>query len=525
MNIYFVGMLISFAAYLAVGFFISKKVKTANDFYVAGRNAPTLLIVGSMVASFLSTGAFMGEAGEYYNGIFSPMIVLCTLELAGYLIGATYFGKYLRRSEVLSIPEFFGKRFASKPMRVLATVTALITMTVYLLSVMQGIATLMNVVTGVAYNTCIIISVLVFAAVSIMSGSRGVLITDTIMFSIFTIAMVVAVLVIFNKGGGWISIVSNLKSNSVTGLLSWAGNSDYLYPTGGENFVWALVYGVVWFSVCMVGPWQTSRYLMAKDEHTVVRSSVFSALGVFVVVLLIAVASVSMRAFDVQVESASHVLIWAAMNLLPTFLGVLLLTGVLAAGVSSATTFLSLIGTSVSNDIFKDNKNPIAFGRIAMLIVSAVVAILAITNPPQIFWIMYFGGAIIASAWMPIAFASILSKKVTKAGAFVGMLSGFVGCFVIKLYTNIAGITLPAILDPVVIGIVLNVIGMIIGSALTKVTEEEKKARAKLFVIPESEKDPEKMKKTLKFMKLSPLLGLVITLILILVWVIPYWNN
>ena len=34
-----------------------------------------------------------------------------------------------------------------------------------------------------------------------------------------------------------------------------------------------------------------------------------------------------------------------------------------------------------------------------MAIVSIIVLILAFFNPPQIFWIMYFGGTVIASAW------------------------------------------------------------------------------------------------------------------------------
>ena len=64
MNAYLIGMLISMVAYVVIGFVISKSVKSANDFYVAGRKAPTILIVGSLVASYCSTGLFMGDVGE-----------------------------------------------------------------------------------------------------------------------------------------------------------------------------------------------------------------------------------------------------------------------------------------------------------------------------------------------------------------------------------------------------------------------------------------------------------------------------
>lgn len=525
MNVYLLGMCISFVVYLVVGFIISRRVKNANDFFVAGRNAPVLLIVGSMIASYVSTGMFMGDAGEYYSGLFSPMTILATMQVVGYIYGAVFFGRYLRRSEVLTIPDFFGKRFCSEKVRMLTTITAIITMTVYLLSVMQGIGTLMNVVTGLDYNLCIIISMLVFVAVSIISGASGVLITDTIMFAVFTTALVISAFVIVGKAGGWSEVVNQLVHfEGKPGLLSWGGNTDYLYPTKGGNVFWGIVYGVVWFSVCMVGPWQSSRYLMAKNEHTVIRSSLFSAFGIFALQLLVGVASVTVNVFNPELESASHVMIWASTNILPTLLGVILLTGVLAAGISSATTFLSLIGSSVANDVFRGKGNSIKVGRIAMIAISLVVLLLAVFNPPQIRVILYFGGSIVAASWMPVAIASILSKRVTKTGAFAGMLVGFVGCFAVKLISSLVGVSLPVYLDSTIVGMVLNVVALITGSALTQVTEEEKEARRKLFVVPESEKNPAEIKKTGNYLKATILLGVVVCLILLVVWGIPVMN-
>lgn len=220
MNIYFIGMMLSFIIYLLIGFLISRKVKNANDFYVAGRNAPIMLIVGSMIASYVSTGMFMGDAGEYYSGIFSPMTILATMQVVGYIIGAVFFGRYLRRAKVMTIPEFFGQRFCSEKIRKLATITAIITMMVYLLSVVQGVGTLMHVVTGLGYNLCIILAIVVFSIVTVTSGSRGVLITDTLMFSVFTVALIISVFVITGKAGGWYSVVEQLKHFEIKGLLA-----------------------------------------------------------------------------------------------------------------------------------------------------------------------------------------------------------------------------------------------------------------------------------------------------------------
>ena len=518
--------------YLIIGFVVSKKVKNADDFYVAGRSAPLLLIAGSMIASYTSTGMFMGDAAQCYDGVFTSILIFAGMQSAGYLIGGVFFGRYLRRSGVMTIPQFFGRRFCSDRMKKLAAITAIITMTVYLLSVMQGIGTLMNVVTGVDYKWCIAIALVVFTVITVTSGSRGVLITDTLMAGLFTVAMIFAMFAISGNLGGWFTAIDKIASNETfSAMLSWGGRTTAwteggalpLYANGMSNVLWGLTYGVVWMSVCMVGPWQSSRYLMARNEHVVVRSSYASAIGVFLLEFLVGITAVMVRVANPSLANSSNVMIWAAMNMMPQLLGVLLLTGVLSAGISSATTFLSLIGASFANDIFasKEGKS-ILYGRIAMIIVSAVVLAVAVVNPPSIFWIMFLGGAIVASSWMPVALGSIFSKRLTKTGAFCGMLFGFLGCFAVRLYSSLAGVTLPVYLDPSIIGIVLNVVAMVIGSALTQVSDEEKQARKDLFVMPASECNPKEMGKTLRYTRWSVLIGVGVTVALLVFWVIPY---
>ena len=68
MNAYTAGILLSLAVYLAVGTWAGRKVRHLEDYFVAGRQAPTLLILGTLVASLLSTTAFLGEVGMAYSG-------------------------------------------------------------------------------------------------------------------------------------------------------------------------------------------------------------------------------------------------------------------------------------------------------------------------------------------------------------------------------------------------------------------------------------------------------------------------
>ncbi|MBR4910100.1 MAG: sodium:solute symporter family protein [Clostridia bacterium] len=528
MNIYLIGMILTMVLYVGVGALITSKVKNANDFYVAGRNAPAFLITGSLVASFIGVGLFMGDVGEAYSGFFGPLMVAVGVLSVGYIFGSVFFGRYLRRSQALTIPQFFGKRFDSKAMKMLATVTGTFIMLVYSLSCVQGIATLMSVVTGLGYNVCIILSVVAFTLITVLSGAKGVLITDTIMFAVFSIATIVGAGIIASKAGGWSSTVSELANyKEIPGILSAGGNPAYFYPTAKENIIWAAGYGIAWMAVLAVAPWQSSRYLMAKNEHAVVRSSIVASAAVFIIEFLMCMAGVFTQKLNPGMEAPSQALIWASMNLMPTILGIVVLSGVLASGISSATTFLSLISSNIMNDIItvKNERRKVLYGRIAVLCVAVVICLLCIFQPPQIFWITYLGATIVACSWLPVALASIWSKRVTKVGAFCGMLVGFVVSAVMKIGVSVAKVTLPIYFDPFFVGLATGIIAMIIGSLFTKVTEKEKQEREALFVIPEEEKDPKEIKKTKLLVALSIPMGVIITAVLIIFWVVPYLNG
>ena len=266
MNIYLVGMVVTMIIYVVVGALISRGVKNANDFYVAGRNAPAYLITGSLVASFIGVGLFMGDVGEAYSGFFGPIMVAVGVLSVGYIFGSVFFGRYLRRSQALTIPQYFEKRFDSKAMRILATITGSFIMLVYSLSCVQGIATLMSVVTGLTYNACIILAVIAFTLITAFSGAKGVLITDTIMFAVFSVATIVGAGFVATRAGGWMSTVTEMATyQPIPGILAAGGNPSYFYPTTHENMIWACGYGVAWMAVLAVAPWQSSRYLMAND--------------------------------------------------------------------------------------------------------------------------------------------------------------------------------------------------------------------------------------------------------------------
>ncbi|MGD8930601.1 MAG: hypothetical protein PVI22_16680, partial [Lysobacterales bacterium] len=185
MNLFAVGMLVSILVYLVVGNYAGRRVKHLEDYFVAGRQAPTLLIVGTLVASLMSTNAFMGESGIAYSGFPAIIILLTAVNCIGYVAGGLWFGRFLRRSRALTLPEYFGHRFDSRRVQTVAGLTVILGCTAYLVMVTQGAATIVSNVTGLPFGATLIIAWLGYTLFTLYSGSRGVILTDTLMFLLF----------------------------------------------------------------------------------------------------------------------------------------------------------------------------------------------------------------------------------------------------------------------------------------------------------------------------------------------------
>lgn len=528
MSSFLAGMIISILVYLAVGWYAGRKVKHLDDYYVAGRNAPTLLIVGTLVASFLSTNAFMGEVGMSYRG-HAPLIVIMTgVNCLGYIVGALYFGRYLRRSRALTVPEFFGQRFRSRRLQAFAGLTIVIGLTGYLLAVTWGVALVMTEVTGISATAAIFVAWFGYTGFTLYSGSRGVILTDTIMFLLFTSVAMLALFYIVQAGGGWFASLEQLAIyGDKPGIISWHGvvGPESNWQTPADGLIWALILGVAWGVVVAVSPWQSSRYLMARSEHVVVRSACGASIAMFLLYLATSFGAAAVNLSKPDIDPPESTLIWVAMNLMPTIAGAVLVSGILAAGLSSASTFLSLVGFSASNDIFRHSDDPrkqLRSTRYTMVAIGLVVIVLALAVPRNIFWITYFAGPVFASSWGIVAFMSVWSKRITEAGAFWGMVTGFLGNIATNLLSLLGGVELPVYLDPILTGAVISFLTVITVSGTGTVSIEEHEFRERLHDTPERELDPREVARTLVWPKAMLAVGVLVMAVLVIFYATPY---
>jgi sodium/pantothenate symporter len=229
-----------------------------------------------------------------------------------------------------------------------------------------------------------------------------------------------------------------------------------------------------------------------------------------------------MNLANANITPSETVMIWAAQSLVPELLGALLLAGIVAAALSSASTFLSLVGFSVGNDM---GSKPLALTvnttRKIMLMTSLIALVCCYFFPPNIFWFMLFIGTVFASSWGPVGFMSIWSKRITEDAALWGMVSGFF-MNVIPATIDYLGIYHMPEYYPPLIGTAASFVVIFVLSARGKVTRDEKLYRLRLHRPPASDIDLAKTKRTL----LAPLglvfYGVVMPFLLLQYYVIPY---
>lgn len=561
----------SFILYLVIGAVVGRKVKDKSDYYVAGRAAPTFLVAGTLVASFLSTVSFMGELGFSYDGYPVVMLLLTAFNISGYVLGVMLFGRYLRRSKALTVPEYFGKRFNSPGLQALAGIMVVIGIGLYLVAVTQGLVLVIGQLIDLPEWIILVIVWASYTIFTFLSGSQGVLINDTIMFVVFSVAAVLGMGWLIGIAGGPVSAMEKMSALvSKPDGISWHGltGADNYIGTPTQAVIYAVTFGIVWCTVVAVSPWQSSRFLMAKNEHVAIRSALFATAALAVTYLFLTFGGFSINLFNDGIDPSEVAFIWAAQNVLPSLLGVIAVTGIVAAGLSSAASFLSLIGFSAANDVIpylsghrsrvretvgavvtatSSSGNPVSsddseasfdggdvqatgdndtrglwVARWTMVIAGLVVLGVTAAAPPAVLTIGYFAATLFAASWGPIAFWSVWSTKLSARGAAVGMIAGFAVVAIFESLSEFGGLELPDLLNPTILGFAASIIGTILGNIGSQPSQVGNRFRQRLMQIPAEDRDRAKYRRTRSWFIGTIIVVLLCGLTMLILYALPY---
>ncbi|WP_162265470.1 sodium:solute symporter family protein [Abyssisolibacter fermentans] len=334
-----------------VGKIASKKVSNSDDYLVAGRGAPLLLIVGTVFATFWGGGTVIGATGAAYNdGIFGVIEDPFAAGLALILIGV-FFVKILRKLRIRSIGELYSYRFGSIT-GYFAAAVMIPTYVIWTSVQFLAIGKILNVLFGINFTLSYIMAVIVVVTFTYMGGLVAVVWTDFIQMIIILIGLVTILIVGVNTVGGIGTIVENTPK----------GYWNFL-PTGKGIMPW-ITYLAMWVGMGLgniPSPDIAQRAFMAKDEKTAKRGMVIAGglywtIGFIPVILaLIGITLVNKGVLDASLFAQDSELLipFLAKQLLgPVGLGVFV-ASLISAILSSASTSLFATAVLCSNDIYK----------------------------------------------------------------------------------------------------------------------------------------------------------------------------
>jgi sodium/proline symporter len=138
-------------------------------------------------------------------------------------------------------------------------------------------------------------------------------------------------------------------------------------------------------------------------------------------------------------SEAENIFIHLGTRFFPPLLAGVIISGILAASMSSSDSYMLIVSSSLANDIFKDmfkkdasDALVIWVARIAMLLVTIFGVIIAISGSDSIFRVVSYAWAGLGASFGPLVLFSLFWKRTTLPAAVAGMLSGGVMVIVWK---------------------------------------------------------------------------------------------
>jgi len=336
-------------ATMMAGIMVRKYVGKVEHFLVAGREMNVFLGIASLAATEFGIVTCMYTAQNGYEMGFSGAVpgLLAALSMA--FVGLTGFGvKPLRDSGVITLPELFQKKFGSRvrwAAGVVIVLGGLLNMGVFLRTGGEFLV----MVTGldVRYLEITMTLLLILVAVyTILGGMLSVLITDFLQFIVMSFGLIVVTVMILYRVG-WDALVQAVQIHHGAG-----GFNPFVHPKMG----WPYVLFNAMLSLATVLTWQTMimRVLAAKDTQTglkIYKGTAFFFTCRFLIPGIWGIAALATLAPEVVGANTLYAMPKFLASFVPMGLMGLVIAGMLAADMSTDSSYMLTWGSVIYNDI------------------------------------------------------------------------------------------------------------------------------------------------------------------------------
>lgn len=342
MTVRLVLLLLYSIALVAIGVFVARRVRRAQDFFVAGRRLPAFLLFATLLAANIGAGSTVGAASfGYRDGIsgwwWNGSAGLGSLLLA-FWVGPRIW-REARDRGYLTLGDFLEARYGPGVRGIVAVLLWLGTLNI-LAAQLLGVASILTVVAGVPREAGAaagaLVTVLYFIAGGLLSSAWVNLAQLVVLLTGFVVAAPLAV-----AAAGGLDALTHAPGLPPDYWHFWSGGESgvALLALLGPAFV--------------ISPGLIQKVYGAVDDRAVRVGVGASAVALLLFAMLPPLFGSVARVLHPGLPSIDHALPTVLLRDLSPAVGMLALAAVFSAEVSSADAVLFMLSTSFSQDIYR----------------------------------------------------------------------------------------------------------------------------------------------------------------------------
>ena len=453
-----ITMIIYMLIVIGIGLAFARRAnKSSEDYFLGGRTLGPWVTAMSAEASDMSGWLLMGLPGvAYWCGIADAAWTAIGLAVGTYinwLITSKRLRRYSEKAEAITLPEFFSNRFheEKKVIMTIAALFILIFFTVYAASCLVTCGKLFSTLFGFDYVPMMIIGAVFVLVYTIIGGFLAESASDFMQAIVMIVALVIIVVTGTVAAGGLDAVISNAQS--IPGFLDFFGiatpvvtdgtqqvvNGAPVFGEAGTYSIMSILSNVAWGLGYFGMPQVLLRFMAIRKEGELKMSRRIATVWVLIsltVSVFIGVIGRTLYPTALTTEATSeNVFILLATNLLPPILAGLVMAGILAATISSSDSYLLIAASAFGKNIYQglfhkkaSDKEVLWISRFALLAITVIAIVIALDENSVIFTIVSFAWAGFGATFGPLMLLSLFWKRINRAGAIAGMISG--GCMV-----------------------------------------------------------------------------------------------